>query len=104
MRYQQTQELLQLLELQLISQNLWAETAPSAAALASTAPFACDTLPFEQWLQFIFMPKMQQLIAAQAALPSNIAIAPMAQYVWAEQPEREAIVLILEQVDALLSR
>ncbi|WP_417761047.1 YqcC family protein [Shewanella sp.] len=104
MRYQQTQELLQLLELQLISQNLWASTAPSAAALASTAPFACDTLPFEQWLQFIFIPKMQQLIAIQAPLPSNMAIAPMAQYVWAAQPEREPIVLTLEQLDVLLSR
>lgn len=104
MLYQQTQELLQQLELQLFALDLWADLPPSADAFASSAPFACDTMAFEQWLQFILLPKMHSLINGQQPLPSNIAIAPMAQHLWAQHAERTPIIQILEQLDALLSR
>jgi uncharacterized protein YqcC (DUF446 family) len=54
----------------------WQETPPSEAALASQLPFALDTLSATEWLQWIFIEKMHFLIHSQAALPTNMAIAP----------------------------
>ncbi|KFZ37193.1 hypothetical protein HR45_12335 [Shewanella mangrovi] len=103
MVYQQTQILLETLECHLRNHELWSDVPPSAAALTSTAPFACDSMSFESWLQFIFLPRMQQLLDNQQPLPKKIAVAPMAQHVWAELPERQLIIATLEAIDALLS-
>jgi uncharacterized protein YqcC (DUF446 family) len=59
--------------------GLWQEQNPAPEALASVEPFAVDQLSFSQWLQFIFLPRMEQLIEAQAPLPQNCSIAPMAE-------------------------
>ena len=103
MSYQQTAKHLQTIEHELKRLQMWSEKRPSDMALASTAPFACDALPFEHWLQFIFLPKMQHLVEQQLPLPSKMAVAPMAHYVWAQQPERHDLILVLEMLDELLS-
>ncbi|MEI8616683.1 YqcC family protein [Pseudoalteromonas sp. B193] len=36
-------------------------------------------MAFEQWLQFVFIEKIQQLITHKQPLPRNFATAPMAQ-------------------------
>jgi uncharacterized protein YqcC (DUF446 family) len=59
--------------------DLWRDEQPSAEALASTQPFCIDTLDFSQWLQFVFLPTMYHLIEAEQALPTECAIAPMAE-------------------------
>ncbi|MCL1073591.1 YqcC family protein [Shewanella dokdonensis] len=103
MSYRQTAEYLRTIEHELKRLQLWSDTHPSAVALASTAPFACDTLPFEHWLQFIFLPKMQVLVEQQLPLPTEIAIAPMAHYVWAQRPVMRDLINVLEMLDELLS-
>lgn len=103
MLYEASESFLVNLEQQLKLIGLWSPITPSSIALASTAPFACDTLVFEQWLQFIFIPKMQQLIDTQSSLPSQIAIAPMAQQVWQAMPDRQEIIALLDQFDQLLT-
>lgn len=102
MIYASTQDLLVTLQHQLKTHQLWSDTAPTAAELASTAPFACDTLRLEQWLQFIFIPKMQQLVTQQATLPTNMAIAPMAEHVWQSQPQYQSVIALLSDFDTLL--
>jgi len=79
----QAKQLLIELEAALLADNLWSELPPSPVALASTAPFCCDTMPLEQWLQFILLPKMQALLEAGVPLPNNIAISPLAELVYA---------------------
>ena len=50
--------------------------------MASTAPFACDALSFEQWLQYIFIPKMRQLIELDVPLPASMTLLPMGEQTW----------------------
>ena len=57
----------------------WSEQSPDDQALASTQPFATDTLSFEQWLQFIFIPRFSSMIDQRQPLPDNMALLPMAQ-------------------------
>ncbi|MDZ7868467.1 MAG: YqcC family protein [Rheinheimera sp.] len=83
MKYQQTQVLLQAIQAELCRLQLWTELPPSAAALASQAPFCCDTMPLQQWLQYVLLPRMQALIDAQLPLPAQISICPIAEEAFA---------------------
>jgi len=71
--------LLETLACELKLLNLWQAEQPSAVDLSSSAPFCCDTLAFEQWLQFIFIPKIRMMIDQQQLLPTKISITPMAE-------------------------
>lgn len=74
-----TAALLEELTLVLKSLNLWQTQAPSSVALSSNSPFCCDTLSFEQWLQFVFITKISHMINLGQALPNKIALTPMAE-------------------------
>lgn len=83
--------------------SLWSNNVPSKSAMASSAPFACDAMAFEQWLQFIFIPKMYELIEFQQPLPTNMAIAPMAEHVWQGRGDYAELIRHLHDFDTLLS-
>ena len=72
-------DLLNELTIVLKSLNLWQIQLPSMAALSSNEPFCCDTLAFEQWLQFIFIPKLTVMINQGDSLPATISLTPMAE-------------------------
>ncbi|ABZ77538.1 protein of unknown function DUF446 [Shewanella halifaxensis HAW-EB4] len=100
----ETNEKLDALEAELAKQDLLSSQAPTVKALASTTPFACDVMPFEHWLQFIFLPKMRYMLDEKMPLPKAMAVAPMAEHVWASQPELQNLISILTDLDTLLSQ
>lgn len=59
--------------------ELWDSEPPSAEALASQEPFCIDTLSFPQWLQFIFLPRMNALCAQNLPLPNKCGITPLCE-------------------------
>lgn len=96
--------LLASLEQELRSQGRWDGAPPAAAALCSSVPFAADTLNFDQWLQWIMLPRMRDLLEHRSPLPTDCAVQPMAEAVYGQQdPACTRIVLILGEIDALLS-
>ena len=56
----------------------WQAEHPGAEALASELPFCVDTLSFDQWLQFVLIPRMEQLVLLQAPLPPHWVQPPRA--------------------------
>ncbi len=97
-------ELLIDVEASLRQMNLWREEPPTDEALASTQPFCIDTLGFDQWLQFIFLPTMYQLIESGQDLPTECAIAPMAEeYFRGSELPTQALQEALAAVDRLLT-
>ena len=95
--------LLQTLESELRGQGRWDDQPPSPVALRSTEPFAVDTLDFDQWLQWILLPKMYQLLLKQLPLPSTCAIQPMAEEVYRNDADGARITRILAEIDTLLT-
>jgi uncharacterized protein YqcC (DUF446 family) len=93
---------LQALEQLLKQLELWQENEIDPALLTSLEPFCCDTLAFEQWLQFIFIPKMHHLIVKQQ-LPKTVGIAAMAEYLWDGQARYRPLITLLHEIDALFS-
>jgi uncharacterized protein YqcC (DUF446 family) len=83
---------------------LWEETRPSADRLASDQPFAMDTLTLPQWLQFIFLPTMYELLESERPLPEKCGIAPMAEeFFRGSDVALDGLLSALEAVDQLLS-
>lgn len=77
---------------------LWPSSRPNETAFLSTTPFAVDTMAFESWLAFIFIPKMKTLIANNAPLPC-MEIAPAAEVYLSPCPQ--PIMTIIRTLDAL---
>ena len=87
---------------ELIAETLWLEEELDENKYNSTAPFCCDTMAFHEWLQFVFLPKMQYMIDNNLELPSSLAIAPMGEVEYrAELKERENLIKILNKIDSL---
>ena len=100
----QLSDLLKDLENELQAQGRWEPGAPSPEAQQSTQPFAVDTLSFDQWLQWILLPRMYELLAMQMPLPGSCAIAPMAEEVYGDDdPATERLVVIIARIDLLLT-
>ncbi|AOT09480.1 YqcC family protein [Pseudoalteromonas luteoviolacea] len=94
---------LAVLEVQLKQSQLWQAEPVDEQALASVQPFCCDTLRFEQWLQFVFIPKIRAMIEMGVPLPTNIAIAPMCDVAFAQHPDQQVLFKCLSEIDTLIS-
>ena len=99
--YIEVETLLQRLETVLREVGLWSTCSPSTEALCSTAPFACDSMPFEQWLQYIFIPKLREMLNSKLTLANNMGLFPMGQECFVEQRQRIAVLPVLAQIDQL---
>ncbi|WP_263144625.1 YqcC family protein [Pseudomonas sp. RIT-PI-AD] len=73
------------IERELRMQGWWSERSPSQEALSSQAPFCVDTLAFEEWLQWIFLPRMKLILEEGAELPRASGIRPMAEVAYRER-------------------
>ncbi|MDQ2078436.1 YqcC family protein [Marinimicrobium sp. ABcell2] len=92
------------LEREMRSLELWESQSPSREALASSQPFAVDTLRFPQWLQFIFIPRLYQLVEHRSSLPVDCGVAPMAEeYFRPLSVNSDQLVNQLQEIDQLLS-
>lgn len=102
--YRKLADLLIDVERELRVMQLWELQSPSPQALASVEPFAVDKLSFSQWLQFIFLPRMYDLIESAASLPENSSIAPMAEeFFKAQSTEAATIIVKLAAIDQLIN-
>jgi len=101
-RYQVLEMLLMELCQQMQSHKLWSERTPSASALQSSQPFCVDTLSFEQWIQFIMLPRFQQMIEQRLPLPEQCDILPMAQEMWKQ--DHLAVQNCIEKIDILITK
>ncbi|MCJ8170735.1 YqcC family protein [Atopomonas sediminilitoris] len=94
-----------LLEKELRALHMWSDSAPTAQALASTEPFCLDTLSFEQWLQWLFLPRMHILVEEGRLFSGKSSIRAMGEVVWRERLSQTRPLLdVLGQVDALISQ
>ena len=92
-------EHLEALETGLLTHGLHSAQRPDDEAFASTQPFCLDTMSFPCWLQFVFVEKLRDLIAANAPLPSPCNIAAMGQAYAQGAHFPGDLVAVLERID-----
>lgn len=93
-----------LIERELRVQGWWDDIAPSAEALSSVEPFSVDTLDFHQWLQWVFLTRMQLILEHNLPLPNASGILEMAEMVYADRPlESLGLRTALKKFDQLIA-
>jgi uncharacterized protein YqcC (DUF446 family) len=65
------------------------------------APFALDTMAFNQWLQFVFVPRVEQILGSQGTFPSRSHVGAQAIREWDSAPEAAHLVELLCAFDTL---
>ena len=63
--------------------------------------FAIDTMAFSQWLQFIFVPRVRDLIQTQGEFPSSSSVGAQAVREFDGFEEAAGLVSMLSEFDAL---
>ncbi len=92
------------IEAQLRQLGQWDRLPPPDRALASSQPFCVDTLTLPQWLQFVFLPTIYQLLEEGESLPDRCGITPMAEEYFRGTGLASAdLISALVQIDELLS-
>lgn len=102
--YSDISDLLLQLEAELRGMDLWQAEPPPAEALASSEPFCVDTLTLPQWLQFIFLPRMAQLVEAELPLPRQCDITPIAEEFFKNTGGAGPLVALMRKIDERLQR
>ena len=97
-------DLLLAIEAEMRRIELWDQEPPSPQALASTMPFCYDTLQFHQWIQWILLARLRQLIEQGMPLPGNSEIFPLAEHSFAELPhETDRLLQLIADLDRALN-
>jgi uncharacterized protein YqcC (DUF446 family) len=82
----------------------WDRNVPGNDALASQEPFCMDTLKFEQWLQWIFLPRMKDTLEQARPLPRESGIFNYAEdCLHKNDPCRTKILALIKHFDELIS-
>ena len=105
-RFLKIADQLLLIERELRVLGWWDEVSPSVEALSSVEPFSVDTLDFEQWLQWIFLPRMKIILEQDLPLPNASGIQEMAEMVFAGrnvQGKDRQLQVLLKQFDQLIT-
>lgn len=103
-RTEQVTALLLKIRTEMEELKLWQSSPPPAEALASTQPFCIDTLHFTEWLQWLLIPRLQEMIRQEIPLPQSSQIHPMAEEVFKQmQADTDALLALINRLDETLS-
>lgn len=90
------------LEQELRASGIWAVQRPEARRLQSVAPFCIDTLSFVEWLQWVFLPRMDELVVKRGLLPGAAHLSPMGEQAFIHLGRHQQRLLsLLERIDQL---
>ena len=81
----------------------WDQYQPPETAFVSEQPFCIDTLNFEQWLQWVFLPRMKQILEHRKPLPRKSAIFPYAEgHLRKGDPPATNLLTLIKRFDDLI--
>ena len=100
----QTKLHLEQLQITMQQLNLWQTMPPAAEAFLSEEPFSIDTMSAEEWLQWVFIPRMQALLESGSALPNKIAISPYIEEAMKEFDKLQQLLTPLVALEELLNK
>jgi uncharacterized protein YqcC (DUF446 family) len=91
------------IENELKTLDLWASEPPSQAALSSEQPFCYDTLGFIDWLQWVFLPRINDALAEPVELPERSGIFAYAEEVMRDhEPPPDQLLFLIRTFDELV--
>jgi len=85
--------------------DLWETSPPPEDALKSDTPFCYDTLEFTQWLQWVMLPRLVQLVEQRHPWPEKSDIATLAEQSFEEiERNTDDLLKLMREFDELVTR
>src|SRR5690349_11461324 len=81
--------------------DYWQNKPLPEGAMNFRSAFAMDTMAYVQWLQFVFVPRVNQIVAERGAFPSKSAVGAQAIREFDGADEAANLVHLLCEFDAL---
>jgi uncharacterized protein YqcC (DUF446 family) len=100
--YAETERLANAIEAELKRLARWSADPLPAEAYENMGAFGCNTMAFEQWIQFMLLPRLRHIIAAQDEFPAGSSLAPYAIRVFDGDPDAHELHNLLYQIDRLV--
>ena len=86
--YKELEAILAEMETELAKLGLWDVPEPEANAFKCTSPFFLDTMELHEWLRYVLIKKLRDLMAASGKLPEKAEIFPYAYEFYHEDRSR----------------
>ena len=90
---------LEAIETEMKRSGMWSAQPPPLEAMNFRAAFAMDTMPFVHWLQFIFIPRVRQIIATEGDFPPSSQVGAQAVREFDGINEAGGLVALLSDFD-----
>lgn len=81
--------------------GVWSSTPLAAEKFNDMGAFGINTMSLTQWIQFVLLPRIQQIIDEQESLPSESMISAHAVREFDGNPEYDKLIELLTQLDDL---
>jgi uncharacterized protein YqcC (DUF446 family) len=103
-KHERIKEKLAEIETEMRRVGLWQDEPLPKEAYGYTLAFARDTMAFHQWLQFVFIPQVIEMVENYAELPKKSEVAITASQAFAGWEKGDRLVELLRQFDELLAQ
>jgi len=91
------------IEAELKRLNRWSAEPLPPAKFENMGAFGSNTMTFEQWLQFILIPRIHAIVEEKGEFPNNSMLAPYAIRVFDGDPEAGKLHDLLYELDKLIN-
>jgi uncharacterized protein YqcC (DUF446 family) len=101
-KYEQAAQYADRLEAELRNLGRWQDDPPPASAFECQRPFFGDTMAFTQWLQFVLLARIRQVVAEKGAFPRHSQVGAYAVREFDTDYDAQSLVPILSQFDEFI--
>jgi uncharacterized protein YqcC (DUF446 family) len=82
----------------------WQSEPPPPEAFRDMGAFGHQTMAFEQWLQWVFLPRVREIVAERGDFPGASQVSQQAYKewrMWGEKPDSERLLELLQEFDGM---
>jgi uncharacterized protein YqcC (DUF446 family) len=101
--YTQAAQLITAIETEMRAAGFWSEEPLPEDALEVKAAFGMDKLTFDEWLQYIFIPRVKTIVAQHEQLPDRSMVAVKAVREYDGVPGADRLLDLLSDFDELIN-
>lgn len=81
--------------------GLWQEAPLAPEQYEFTRAFGMDTMSYDQWLQFVFLPRVREIISTRSKFPTSSSVGAQAVREFDTYPNAERLISLLSEFDTL---
>jgi uncharacterized protein YqcC (DUF446 family) len=101
-KYEQASAYADRIEAELRALGRWQDTPPPESAFESRRAFFGDTMAFTQWLQFVLLTRIRQVVAEKGAFPAHSQVAAYAVREFDTDYDAQSLIPILIEFDRFI--